>query len=110
MPHIVPTLSLYLNPCQLESEILLRRSILSFKIVKNPNLYTIHLETNHLHTYNTRFREQNLPLMRKRTERYGIKGIRNQLLQSYNKLPAEVKALQPYQIPKATRMLKKKHG
>ena len=91
---------------RLQAEIQARKAILAFKLVKNPTSYPIDINMEHSHEYPTRFKQENLPLQRYRTKKHGTKGIRNQLLQSYNSLHKEIKDLQPHQISTAQRLIK----
>ena len=73
-------------------EIKYRRALLSYEIVKNPNVHQIQLNfEGHPHSHATRFSEKSLPLPRKRSERYGVRGIEYQLIKSFNELPVELR-------------------
>ena len=76
----------------LQTEIEYRKALLAYDIVNNPEEYGIRLPTEHNHNYPTRYAGQNLPApTRRRTERYGTKGLEQSLLRSYNKLPNHIK-------------------
>ena len=91
----------------LTNEIQVRQAILAFSLIKNPTNYPIEISTEHAHEYPTRFKENNLPLQRYRTQRHGTKGIRHQLTLAYNSLPLEIKNLQIYQLKKAITLIKR---
>ena len=107
-PRRAPSKSLFeqLGIRTLDADIKLRRGILAFNAVKNPHLFPIVIETEHAHSYPTRYRENNIPVQRARTETYGNRGLRHLLLSSYNALPSVVKLLQPHQLNYAKKILK----
>ena len=83
-----------------------KAAVLAFTAIKNPHIYNLDINVHFTHQYATRFRTQNLPNYRTNTQRYGTKGIKNQIIESYNILPSVVKNLQPHQIKLAKRLLK----
>ena len=93
----------------LETDIILKRSLLAFKIQKNPSQYSFRLHSEFSHSYSTRFREQNLPVMKTNSTRYGTRGIRHILTNAYNDLPISVKLLQPSEVNVAKRLLRRQY-
>ena len=73
-------------------EIRYRRALLAYEMVKNPNMHQIELNLEgHPHSYSTRFSEKRLPVPRKQSSRYGVKGIEYLLTKAFNELPIEIR-------------------
>lgn len=86
-------------------EIKYRRQLLAFDVVKNPNRYEFDLKMDHSHEYPTRFSRNNIPLEKFKSERFGLKGIRSEIIQAYNSLPFQVKMLHGSRLTYAKRLL-----
>ena len=86
-----------IRPFLKEIEYLL--ALLAYKLIKNCESSDIDFVIEHVHGYRTRFASHCLPLPKKRTTRYGIKGLEYSLIEAYNSLPNHVKRLQPV-LPK----------
>jgi hypothetical protein len=78
----------------LTHEIEYRRLLASYKILASDQ-HPIEIEREHAHMYGTRFASNNLPIPVTRLKRYGTMGIKRLMIQSYNSLPTELKALCP---------------
>ena len=74
-------------------EIKLRQQILSFDVVKNTGRYSFNIPTMHQHDHTTRFAENNIPLPKIRTDRFGLRGLIPQLVSAFNSIPKELKDL-----------------
>ena len=83
----------------LVKEIEYRLALLSYKLIKNCEVCDIDFVREHVHRHRTRFASHCLPLPKKRTTRYGTKGLEYSLIEAYNSLPNYVKRLQPV-LPK----------
>ena len=70
-----------------------RQQILAFEVIKNPTRYEFDMQTEHFHTYSTRFSRSNIPCVMFRTQRYGQHGIKAAIIRSFNSLPNELKSL-----------------
>ena len=78
----------------LRQEIEFRRALLAYDIQKRSNEYgyAIEFTNEHQHQYSTRFvTNRNLPVIRKKTEKFGTMGLQSLLLASFNKLPERIK-------------------
>ena len=80
---------------QLLNEIQFRRALLAYKVVKKVEDHDIVLLNEFSHSHETRFVQQNLPLPRKKTFRYGTNSLEYNLIKSYNSLPHRIQNLQP---------------
>jgi hypothetical protein len=79
----------------LEHEIRHRRLIAAYRI-QSKNLQGVNINREHKHTYPTRFAtNNNLPIPSIRTERYGNQGLLMAMINEFNCLPTELKALCP---------------
>ena len=86
-------------------EIEYRKALLAYKIVKNFEDSDIVLDNKHVHKHRTRFAVNCLPLPKKRTTWYGLKGIENSLIEAYNSLPNYIKELQPVRAIECNKIL-----
>lgn len=96
-PHFTTTPPLFINAQirPLIEEITFRNAILSVNVINNLNDYDLPITTEHAHQYPTRYVNNNLPVRRVRTVRYGSKGILSSIITNYNDLPDMIKELNP---------------
>jgi hypothetical protein len=87
----------------LGQEIQFRRLLAAFKIITDEQR-TITINTQHAHSYETRFSGSNIPIPSMRLHRHGRRGIRMSLINAFNSLPLDLKAL----FPDKPRMFKMK--
>jgi hypothetical protein len=81
----------------LEYEIQHRMLLAAFKTKGNEES-AVTINTQHAHSYPTRFARNNIPIPTVRLHRYGRKGIRMTLINTFNSLPSELKALHPLNL------------
>ena len=74
-------------------EIKHRQQILAFEVIKNPTRYDFNIQTEHNHSYQTRFSRTNIPPVRFRTQRHGKNGIKANIVSAYNSIPDDLKKL-----------------
>jgi hypothetical protein len=78
----------------LEYEFQNRTLLAAFKIKGNEES-AITINTQHAHSYPTRYAQSNIPIPTTRLHRHGKKGIRMTLINAFNSLPNDLKALHP---------------
>jgi hypothetical protein len=83
-----------LNILPLDYEIQLRRLIAAFRLKGNEQ-GAVTINTQHAHSYPTRYAEINIPIPVTRLHKHGSKGIRKSLISAFNTLPHDIKALHP---------------
>ena len=76
-------------------EIEYRHALLAYQVVKGLAHCEIKIVRTHEHSHETRFSRTNVALPRKRTKRYGTKGLEYSLITAYNSLPQHVQDSQP---------------
>jgi hypothetical protein len=99
----IAPLAIRLKILPLEQEIQFRRLLSAFKILTDQQR-TININTQHAHSYGTRFSESNIPIPSTRLHRHGRKGIRMSLIHAFNLLPQDLKTF----LPDKPRMFKNK--
>jgi hypothetical protein len=83
-----------LNILPLQYEIQHRTLLAAYKVIGNDQS-AIDINTQHSHIYPTRYAKSNLPIPTIRLHRHGKKGIRMSLINAFNNLPHDLKALHP---------------
>ena len=90
-----------------QSEIEYRHALLAYVIVKNVENYDIQLVIEQTHNYETRFASNKLPRPRKRTVKFGTRGLQYHLIKAYNSLPLQVQNRQPNSVAQCKKILAK---
>jgi hypothetical protein len=82
-----------LNIRNIFQEIKHRQQILAFEVIKNPSRYDFNIQTEHCHSYPTRFSRRNIQSEKFRTQRHGKYGLKATIIRSFNSIPDDLKSL-----------------